>query len=150
MNGVNAISTAIPTVARRDPAGVKTPTGPFTDILHAWHGELAYDPALVQAPVAIIRGEWDGLINDEDARWLFDAFTASPMKRDIKISRGTHLMHLETMRYALYRESIAFLMADDQLSVPRNRRKCQSTSQQRGGQFMNARQEHKNIPGYVR
>ena len=39
MNGVSAISTAIPTVAARDPAGVKTPTGPFTDILHAWHGD---------------------------------------------------------------------------------------------------------------
>jgi pimeloyl-ACP methyl ester carboxylesterase len=103
----------------RDPAGVKTPTGPFTDILQAWHGNLAYDPALVQAPVAIIRGEWDGLLNDEDARWLFDAFTASPIKRDIKISWATHLMHLEAMRYALYRESIAFLMTDDQLSVPR-------------------------------
>jgi len=102
----------------RDPAGVKIPTGSFTDILHAWHGDFAYDPHLVQAPVAIIRGEWDGLIND-DARWLFDAFTASPINRDIKMSRGTHLLHLETMRYALYRESIAFLMADDQLSVPR-------------------------------
>lgn len=100
----------------REPAGVKTPTGPFTDILHAWHGDLAYDPALVQAPVAIIRGEWDGLINDEDARWLFDAFTASPIKRDIKISRATHLMHLEAMRYALYHESIAFLEADDTIS----------------------------------
>ena len=43
----------------RELAGVKTPTGPFTDILHAWHGNLAYDPGLVQAPVAIIRGEWD-------------------------------------------------------------------------------------------
>jgi hypothetical protein len=41
----------------------------------------------VQAPVAIIRGEWDGLCGDEDARWLFDAFTAAPIKRDIKISR---------------------------------------------------------------
>lgn len=100
----------------RKPAGVKTPTGPFTDILHAWHGDLAYDPAMVQAPVAIIRGEWDGLISDEDARWLFDAFTASPNKRDIKISRATHLMHLEAMRYALYRESIAFLAADDTAS----------------------------------
>jgi pimeloyl-ACP methyl ester carboxylesterase len=97
----------------RGPAGVKIPTGPFTDILHAWHGELAYDPALVQAPVAIIRGEWDGLIPDEDARWLFDAFAASPDKRDVKISRGTHLMHLEAMRHALYRESIAFLAAED-------------------------------------
>jgi pimeloyl-ACP methyl ester carboxylesterase len=103
----------------RDPAGVKIPTGPFTDILHAWHGDLAYDPGLVQAPVAIIRGEWDGLIPDEDARWLFDAFAASPIKRDIKISRGTHLMHLETMRYALYRESLDFLMADDQAPAPR-------------------------------
>jgi pimeloyl-ACP methyl ester carboxylesterase len=101
----------------RDPAGVKTPTGPFSDILHAWHGDLAYDPALVQAPVAIIRGEWDGLIGDEDARWLFDAFTASPIKRDIKISRATHLMHLEAMRNALYRESIAFLVGNDRASV---------------------------------
>jgi pimeloyl-ACP methyl ester carboxylesterase len=97
----------------RDPAGVKVPTGPFVDILSAWHGDLAYEPALVHSPVAIIRGAWDGLIPDEDARWLFDAFTTSPSKRDIKISRGTHLMHLEAMRFALYGESIAFLLADE-------------------------------------
>ena len=90
----------------RRSGGVKIPTGPFKTSSDAWHGELAYDPALVRAPVAIIRGEWDGLIPDEDARWLFDAFTASPIKRDIKIGRATHLMHLEAMRYALYRESI--------------------------------------------
>jgi pimeloyl-ACP methyl ester carboxylesterase len=94
---------------RRDPPGVKIPTGPFADILAAWHGELAYDPGAFRAPVAIIRGAWDGLVTDDDARWLFDAFTAAPDKRDIKIGRGTHLMHLETMRHALYAESIAFL-----------------------------------------
>ena len=38
-----------------------------------------------KAPVALIRGEWDSLLPDEDARWLFDAFTASPIKRDMKI-----------------------------------------------------------------
>jgi pimeloyl-ACP methyl ester carboxylesterase len=97
----------------RSPAAVKTPTGPLADILHAWHGELGYDPAEVQASVAIIRGAWDGLIPDEDARWLFDAFTGAPMKRDIKIGRATHLMHLESMRFALYRESIAFLQGND-------------------------------------
>jgi pimeloyl-ACP methyl ester carboxylesterase len=107
-----------PDSRRHDPVGVKIPTGPFTDILHAWHGQLAYDPGLVQAPVAIIRGEWDGLIPDQDARWLFDAFKASPIKRDIKISRATHLMHLEAMRYALYRESIAFLQAGDAAPLP--------------------------------
>ncbi len=97
----------------RAPAGVKVPTGPFVDILTAWHGNLPYEPERVLAPVAIIRGEWDGLIPDEDARWLFDAFKASPNKRDIKISRATHLMHLETARHALYRESIAFLQGAD-------------------------------------
>src|SRR3954452_16085760 len=49
-----------PESRNRNPPGVKVPAGPFTDILHAWHGELAYDPASVRAPVAIVRGEWDG------------------------------------------------------------------------------------------
>jgi pimeloyl-ACP methyl ester carboxylesterase len=97
----------------RDPAGVKVPTGPFVDILRAWHGLLAYDPALVRAPVALIRGEWDGLVTDEDARWLFDAFKASPVRRDIKIGRATHLMHFEQMRHALYRETNTFLLGDN-------------------------------------
>jgi len=98
----------------RDPASVKVPTGPFNDILRAWHGVLGYDPALVKAPVALIRGEWDGVIPDEDARWLFAAFEASPNKRDVKICRGTHLMHLEAMRPALYRETNAFLLGGDE------------------------------------
>jgi len=63
--------------------------------------------------VAIIRGEWDGLMLDDDAKWLFDALNNAPEKRDIKISRGTHLMHLETMRHALWRESINFLRGDN-------------------------------------
>jgi pimeloyl-ACP methyl ester carboxylesterase len=101
----------------RSPAGVKTPLGPFSEIIKAWHGQLAYDPAAVRAPVAIIRGEWDGLMLDDDARWLFNAFSRSPVKRDIKIGRGTHLMHLETMRPALWRESIGFLRGDDVAAV---------------------------------
>jgi pimeloyl-ACP methyl ester carboxylesterase len=96
----------------RSPAGVKVPAGPVADILQAWHGDLPYDPAPVTAPVALIRGEWDGVVPDDDARWLFDAFTAAPDKRDIRISHATHLMHLEAKRHALYDESIAFLSAD--------------------------------------
>jgi hypothetical protein len=93
----------------RAPAGVKVPTGPFVEILRSWHGELPYDPGLVSAPVGLIRGEWDGLATDADARWLFDAFTGSSEKRDVKIGRGTHLLHLEMNRTALWRETIAFL-----------------------------------------
>jgi pimeloyl-ACP methyl ester carboxylesterase len=107
-----------PASRSRDPAGVKTPLGPFSEIIKAWHGHLAYDPALVRVPVAIIRGEWDGLMLDDDAKWLFDAFTRSPEKRDIKIGRATHLMHLEAMRSSLWRESINFLLGGDVLPGP--------------------------------
>jgi pimeloyl-ACP methyl ester carboxylesterase len=101
-----------------DPAGVKVPSGPLVEILRAWQGELAYDPARVQNPVCIIRGGWDGLIPDTDARWLFDALSRSTLKRDIKIGRGTHLMHLEAMRPALWQESIGFLLGEDVAPIP--------------------------------
>jgi hypothetical protein len=55
---------------------------------------------------------------DDDAHWLFNAFTQAPAKRDIKIGRGTHLMHLEAMRPALWRESIGFLQGDDVAPIP--------------------------------
>jgi heme-degrading monooxygenase HmoA len=42
--------------------------GPFNDIIHATHGNLVYDPASVRAPVAIIRGEREGVIPEADAR----------------------------------------------------------------------------------
>jgi pimeloyl-ACP methyl ester carboxylesterase len=102
----------------RTPPGVKTPTGPFVEILRAWHGELAFDPGLVRAPTAILRGEWDGLVTDADARWLWDALAHAPAKRDVKIGRGTHLMHLEAARPALWRESVAFLLGDDVAPMP--------------------------------
>jgi pimeloyl-ACP methyl ester carboxylesterase len=97
----------------RSPAAVKVPCGAFQDIYDAWAGDLAYDPALVRVPVAIIRGEWDGMCTDTDARWLFDALAASPMRRDVKIARATHLMHLESARFALYDEAMAFLAGRD-------------------------------------
>jgi pimeloyl-ACP methyl ester carboxylesterase len=95
---------------RRSPEAVKIPSGPWADIAAAGAGDLAYDPGLIRAPVAIIRGEWDSLATDLDAHWLFSALNASPVKRDVKIGRATHLMHLETMRVALWRESVTFLL----------------------------------------
>ena len=102
-----------PASRTRTPPSVQTPSGPWSDIACAWAGDLAYDPARVRAPVAIIRGEWDSMCTDADAAWLFGAFTASPIRRDVKISRGTHLMHLEASRYALYRETENFLAGGD-------------------------------------
>ncbi len=97
----------------RTPSAVKIPCGALQDIAHAWAGQLAYDPALIRCPVAIVRGAWDSLCTDADAGWLFGALTASPMRRDIKIDRATHLMHLEERRFALYRETRTFLEGAD-------------------------------------
>jgi pimeloyl-ACP methyl ester carboxylesterase len=97
----------------RSPASVRTPTGIVDEITAAWNGRLGYDPGRIHAPVAIIRGEWDSLCTDADAKSLFDALSASPVKRDVKIGRATHLMHLEEGRYALYRETQTFLKGED-------------------------------------
>ena len=97
----------------RLPAGVKTPLGPLQDILDAWSGLLAYNPALIEAPVGIIRGEWDSTSSEADAAWLFGALSASRMRRLVTIARAGHLMHLEEGRYALYRETEAFLRGRD-------------------------------------
>lgn len=104
---------ADPESRTRSPASVKVPGGPWQDIADAGSGRLAYDPGLIRAPVATIRGEWDSLATDADARWLFDALRASPIRRDVKIARATHLMHLEENHYALYRETEAFLSGGD-------------------------------------
>jgi Protoglobin len=61
----------------------------------------------------VVRGAWDGLCTDADARWLFDRLARAPERRDVKIDRGTHLMHLEEMRTALWQESIAFLIGEE-------------------------------------
>jgi pimeloyl-ACP methyl ester carboxylesterase len=94
----------------REPAAVKTPSGAFQDIFDAWAGTISYDPALIRAPVAIIRGEWDGMCTDADAAWLRGTI---PAARDVKIPRATHLMHLEENRYALYRKAEAFLKTQE-------------------------------------
>jgi hypothetical protein len=49
---------------------------------------------------------------------VFDALRASPLRRDVKISRGTHLMHLEESRSTLYRETEAFLEGHDRAPAP--------------------------------
>jgi len=79
----------------RSPGSVKVPSGPVQEIAEAQAGHLAYDPMLVKAPVEIVRGGWDHLVTDADAQWLFDALSASSIKRDIKIGRGTHLIRVK-------------------------------------------------------
>jgi pimeloyl-ACP methyl ester carboxylesterase len=99
---------------QRTPPAVQVPYGPVADLERAQAGQLPYDPARVVSPTLIVRGEWDPWPSDADAQWLFAALTNARLKRDVKISRGTHVMHLETSRFALYREVETFLLGGDE------------------------------------
>ncbi len=89
---------------------VKIPNGPQADIAAAWSGSFPYDPAQVHAPTLIVRGEWDSLCDDDDARWLLDHLGCRD-KRDVRLPRGTHLMHLEQGRGLLYDATAQWLQA---------------------------------------
>lgn len=110
---VAAYLASDPEAALRDPPAVKVPYGPVADAEAACAGILPYDPAQVTAPTLIVRGEWDHWPTDTDAQWLFRSLANAADKRDVKIARGTHVMHLEASRMALYRETEAFLLGDD-------------------------------------
>src|SRR5215813_13500371 len=83
----------------RTPPSVQTPLGAIADIYSAWRGDLAYDPSGIRSPVLVVRGEWDSLCTDADARSLLQEMTHAPIKQDIKIREATHLMHLEESRF---------------------------------------------------
>jgi pimeloyl-ACP methyl ester carboxylesterase len=93
----------------RHPAAVQVPLGPVADIADAWRGRLPYDPGKIKVPTLLVRGEWDSLCNDSDAAWFMKAFNDTPLKRDVKIPEGTHLMHLEESRIKLWKATVAFL-----------------------------------------
>jgi pimeloyl-ACP methyl ester carboxylesterase len=98
-----------PDSAKRSPPSVRVPYGPLADIDLAWSGTYPYDPAKISAATLIIRGEWDDVATNEDAHWLYSRLRNALIKRDVIISRGTHVMHLEESRFQLYREAQTFL-----------------------------------------
>ncbi|HXE21312.1 MAG TPA: alpha/beta fold hydrolase [Rhodoferax sp.] len=96
------------TSARRAPPSVITPSGPLADIGALWSGQALYDPGRIMAPTLLVRGAWDALCTDADADQLLGVM-ASRHKLDAPIERGTHLLHLESQRPALYARVNLFL-----------------------------------------
>jgi pimeloyl-ACP methyl ester carboxylesterase len=96
----------------RSPPSVKTPWGALTDVSELWSGGTLFDPADIKVPTLIVRGEWDSYSTDADAKWLFDGLKRAPVKRDVKIARGTHFLLFEDNRFDLYEETRAFLAGE--------------------------------------
>jgi pimeloyl-ACP methyl ester carboxylesterase len=98
-----------PSSSMRNPPSVMAPNGPVVDFLSLWSGGPAYDAIKVKAPVLLVRGEWDSYCNDDDAQRLL-AQLPNPGSQDQKITKGTHLMHLERSRAQLHEASRRFLL----------------------------------------
>ncbi|WP_213434103.1 alpha/beta hydrolase [Noviluteimonas caseinilytica] len=92
----------------RSPSAVKVPSGPAADVARAWSGERLVDSGHLLQPTLIVRGEWDHVTTDQDARALFDAL-GTHAKRDVKISGGNHWLHLQPRRTVLWDETTLFL-----------------------------------------
>jgi pimeloyl-ACP methyl ester carboxylesterase len=100
-----------PLSAIRTPHAVKVPGGPMTDVEEVWSGAILVDSGAIRQPTLIVRGEWDHVTTDMDARALFDAIGTDD-KRDLKISGGNHWLHLQPRRTALWQASSQFLLED--------------------------------------
>lgn len=103
-----------PDAATRTPPAVRIPNGPRADNMDAWQGRLAWDPSKLTRPVSIVRGAWDSLCRDSDATMILEAAADAPARCDLKLEAGTHLMHLETGRRALYEAVGRSLKGDPQ------------------------------------
>lgn len=98
-----------PQSGRRIPASVQIPSGPLHDVAEMFAGHALVDSTAITQPTLIIRGEWDDITQDADARRLFDALVNARDKRDVKIAGGNHWMHLQPSRQALWVQTLSFL-----------------------------------------
>jgi pimeloyl-ACP methyl ester carboxylesterase len=85
------------------------PAGPDLDTLNIDAGRFPYDPGRIKAPTLVIFGEWDSVATEEGGGRLFALLTGTERKRRVVIGRGTHILQLEPVRTALYREVLTFL-----------------------------------------
>lgn len=90
----------------RSEGKVRFPAGPGADVAELQRGGTYYDPARLAMPVLLVRGEWDAWPADADFRRLQGQM---PGAQYVVIPRGTHVMHLEAARGALYEAVHAFL-----------------------------------------
>ncbi|MDO1527815.1 alpha/beta fold hydrolase [Fulvimonas sp. R45] len=104
-----AFDASVPHVPGDAPGALRIPAGPVADIAAAEHGDYPYDPAKVAAPVFVVYGDHDTVVDDARAATFLARFTASPLKWRLRIDHGTHVMHLERNRRSLYRSVAAFI-----------------------------------------
>lgn len=99
-----------------DPPGeIRIPDGPVADFEAVNAGVYPYSPSQVTAPILMVYGTHDVWANLPNAAAFLARFTSSPLKWQVCIDDGTHVMHLERNRISLYESVLAFIGATERL-----------------------------------
>jgi pimeloyl-ACP methyl ester carboxylesterase len=108
-----AFAASVPHVQGDSKDALRIPSGPLADIDAVSNGTYPYLASDIKAPVFVVYGNYDFVINDEGAIKFLAKFSASPIKWRLRIDDGTHVMHLEKNRRSLYESVNAFIHATE-------------------------------------
>jgi len=107
---------SMPVIGNDAPDQMRIPNGPIIDSEEGASGNYPYVAAQVKVPVFVVFGNYDVIVNDVEASRFLARFTASPMKWQLRIDDGTHVMHLERQRWSLYESVAAFIQATSEVT----------------------------------
>ncbi|HEY1888814.1 MAG TPA: alpha/beta fold hydrolase [Steroidobacteraceae bacterium] len=97
------------------PGAIRIPDGPLADVDAAQDGKYPYAPSQVAAPVFVVFGNYDSVVNERGATEFLARFTSSRLRWQLCIHDGTHVIHLERNRTSLYESVLGFIRATEQL-----------------------------------
>lgn len=106
-----------PHITGDQPGAIRIPDGPIADIEAANADIYPYVPSHVTAPILMVYGNYDMEANKRGSQpaAFLARFTSSPLKWQLCIYDGTHVMHLERNRESLYESVLGFIRTTEQL-----------------------------------
>lgn len=102
-------AASAPPESKMPDGNLRIPAGPLADLGAARAGVYPYAPDKITCPIFVVYGDYDTVVDDAGAAPFLAKFTASPLKWRLRIDHGTHVMHLERNRHALYESVDAFI-----------------------------------------
>lgn len=115
-----AFRASAPHISGDPPGEIRIPDGPVSDFEAVLAGVYPYSPSQVTAPILMVYGTHDVWANTPNAAAVLARFTSSPLKWQLRIDDGTHVMHLERNRMSLYEGVLGFVRATEALQGDRN------------------------------
>lgn len=107
---------SMPVIGNDAPDQMRIANGPIIDSEEGATGNYPYIATQVKVPVFVVFGNYDVIVNDAEASRFLDRFTSSPMKWQLRIDDGTHVMHLERQRWSLYESVAAFIQTTSKVA----------------------------------